>query len=69
MQEAERVRWDIQGTVDYILRGQHHTVALQFPDELLERSHVVHHELAAALKRSGRPEVEVCTVAHSVASC
>lgn len=65
MQEAELLRWDIDGTVDYIVAGHHRVIALQFPDDLLDQAHGVYHELSVQLKAAGA-DVEVRTLSmHS----
>lgn len=57
MEETDRQRWDVHGTLAYIEQQCAKVVALQFPDELLAESSTVYHQLCCEL--AGK-SVEVC---------
>jgi hypothetical protein len=55
MDAGERLRWDIDGTVQFILARQCRCIALQMPDGQLADSDAVYHTLLSELVAAGQP--------------
>jgi hypothetical protein len=53
MDAGERLRWDIDGTVQFILARQCKCIALQLPDEQLAESDAVYTTLSSELVAAG----------------